>query len=344
MSNLRKLVNSLPLYIIIFVGGAAIMILELIASRIVAPYVGTSIFVWTSLIGIILGCLSLGYYLGGKIADRLPYLTALSIIILITAIWIGGIAIFKDNVLIAIADKRLGIKIGSIISTIILFAVPSILLGMISPYAAKLKIKNLAQSGATVGTLYALSTLGSIGGTFLAGFYLIPKYGNKTILYMLTIMLVVLSIIGFWKAKATKKYLLLILLLIIDFSLLSLIHKNPLSFLIADIDTPYNRVWIEDTYWHRSKKDKEPRPVRFLKLSSHELYSAMYLDGDDLVFEYSQMYHLDKYFNPNIDKALLLGGGAYSTAKDFMNRFPEGQIDSVEIDPQLTKIAYQYFV
>ena len=198
------------LEIIVFICGAVVMILELVGSRVLAPYVGTSIIVWTSLIGIILGSLSLGYWWGGKIADRKPNYKTFSMIIFIPAVYIGLITFLKSIVLEFLQNNIFSIHIGATLATLILFAPPSVLLGMISPYAVRLKIRDLDHSGATVGSLYAISTIGSIVGTFLAGFVLIAYCGSTNILLILSLILILTSIIAYSKSRLMVKTLIMI--------------------------------------------------------------------------------------------------------------------------------------
>lgn len=189
--------KKLFLEITVFVCGAVVMAFEIIGSRMLGPYVGTSIFVWTSIIGVILLSLSLGYLSGGRIADKNPRFTILSLIILLSGVFITFSTLIKDAVLEFLLENIYDIKIISVISSLILFSIPSILLGMVSPFAVRLKIKNLAKSGSTVGNLYAISTVGSITGTFLAGFYLIPGFRITNILYLFSITLVIISALLF---------------------------------------------------------------------------------------------------------------------------------------------------
>jgi len=141
-------------------------------SRVVAPHLGTSIYVWTSLIGVILGCLSLGYWIGGKMADRRASVKILASVIFLSAIFIIVISFSKEYVLAWILPiYTFDLRVSTTLAALILFGPPSVLLGIVSPYAAKLKINSLNSSGSTVGTLYAISTIGSIFGTFLAGFF-----------------------------------------------------------------------------------------------------------------------------------------------------------------------------
>ena len=182
------------LEIVVFICGAVVMAFEIIGSRMLGPYVGTSIFVWTSIIGVILLSLSLGYFWGGKIADRRPDAKILALIILLSAIFIAVSTIIKDNLLTCLLNRIYDIRTVSVLSSLLLFTVPSILLGMVSPFAARLKIRNIALSGATVGNLYAISTVGSIIGVFLSGFFLIPSFRITKILFLFSIILIITSL------------------------------------------------------------------------------------------------------------------------------------------------------
>jgi predicted membrane-bound spermidine synthase len=189
------------LEIIVFICGAVVMAFEIIGSRMLGPYVGTSIFVWTGIIGVILLCLSLGYYYGGKIADKKPEFKLLAMIILFAGLFIGISTLIKDGLLSMLLNFFSNVKLISLLASFTLFSIPSVLLGMVSPFAARLKIKTLDKSGSAVGNLYAISTLGSITGTFLAGFYLIPSYGVTSILYLLAIILVLSAVLLYFIYK-----------------------------------------------------------------------------------------------------------------------------------------------
>ena len=173
--------TNYTLEITVFIVGAVIMIFELVGSRVLGPYFGTSIFVWTSLIGIILGSLSLGYYYGGHLADKKPTINKLACIMFQAGVFIGLMIICKDFLLQFLHTFLPGIRLSSVIASVALFFPASFLLGMVAPYAAKLKLQNLKTAGRTLGNLYAISTTGSIVGTFLCGFYLIPHFGTNVI-------------------------------------------------------------------------------------------------------------------------------------------------------------------
>jgi len=314
------------------------MILEIVGSRVLAPYVGTSIVVWTSLIGIILGSLSLGYWWGGKIADKRPDYKTFSLIIFIPAVYIGLITFLKSIVLDFLQQNVTSIHIGATISTLILFAPPSVLLGMVSPYAVRLKIKDLNSSGTTVGSLYAISTIGSIAGTFSAGFVLIAYFGSTNILLVLSLVLVLTSLIAYMRSIMTLKAIVILSLI------LGLIAVNSYDAFLKkqgfiDVDTQYNRVLI-----YKSIDEETDRPILNMVINPREVQSAMFLDNDnDLVLKYSKFFHLVSHFKPDLRRSLMIGGAGYSFPKDYLKKYTEASIDVVEIDPILTQLAKRYF-
>jgi spermidine synthase len=323
------------LEIVVFTCGAVVMIYEIAGSRVLGPYLGTSIFIWTSLIGIILGSLSLGYWLGGKLADRKPTFIALAWIILLAAVFIGITTFIKEPLLYYLPRFIRGIKWQSVIASLFLFAPASIFLGMVSPFAVRLKIKALQTSGTTVGQLYAISTVGSIAGTFAAGFYLIPAMGTTNILITNTVLLAVISILLFISGKRTVESITPAVLLI--FMVYFFFNNQAKAKAYIDEDTQYNRVWIYDAVDQASGK-----PIKFMRINN-ESSSAMFLDSDELVFPYTRYYRLAEHFTPGFKSALMLGGAAFSFPKYFLEKYPEAIIDVVEIDPELTLLAREYF-
>ena len=187
-------IKKIKLEVVVFFCGAIVMAYEIIGSRILGPYVGTSMVVWSSIIGIILFSLSAGYYYGGRVADNHPEHRRLALIIGTAGSFILLSLLFKSGLMNLLTGTFQSIYLISVVSSLLLFAIPAFLLGMVSPFAARLKIRNTETAGATVGYLYALSTVGSITGTFLAGFYLIPGYRLTTILMILGLLLIVLAV------------------------------------------------------------------------------------------------------------------------------------------------------
>ncbi len=323
------------LELVVFVCGAVVMVFELVGSRMLGPYFGTSIFVWTSLIGIVLGSLSLGYYIGGIIADKKPSEASLAFIISLSAAFVGITLFLKDFLLMYLPTHFPDIRITSVLASLILFSPASVLLGIVSPYAVKLKLNDLKTSGATVGNLYAISTAGSIFGTFLAGFYLIPHFGTNKLLLILALSLLVVAVL--LSLKKNRVFNVSVLATIfLSWTILSMslnLRENGL----IDIDTAYNRVWIYDYVYPENDLLTKVMGI------NNENHSSMYLRSDELVNEYTKYYRLARHFSPGLKTTLMFGGAAYSYPRDFLREYPSATIDVVEIDPQLTELARRYF-
>ncbi len=323
------------LEVAVFLCGAVLMIFEIVGSRVVAPYFGTSIYVWTSLIGVILASLSAGYWLGGRIADKNPSFKGLSRIILASAIFIILATILKGYVLAYLSQVFSDMIMRTLLAAIILFAPASIFLGMVSPYAIRLKLKTISSSGKTVGNLYAISTVGSILGTFLVGFVLIPFAGTTNILYIIAGTLVAVAFSLGFKFFSKGDFILTILVLAVSGYDIYLLHTSEKQ--IIEVDTRYNHVQIfERNYWINGA------PIKVMKVND-EYSSAMFPDNDSLVYEYTWFYQLAEHFKPGFYKTLLIGGAAYSYPKYYLSKYPEASIDVVEIDPGLTDLARKHF-
>src|SRR6266536_1873796 len=188
------------LILLVFVAGACSLAVELSASRLLAPYFGTSLFVWANLIGLILLYLTVGYYLGGRLADRYPRPAVLYLLTIIASLLIGLIPFISKPILLwsqsAFATYSVSVFYGSLVSVILLFALPVILLGCVSPFAIRLSVKQVVKSGRTAGQLYAISTAGSILGTFLPVLFLIPTIGTYRTFFTFAVALLLVSIVG----------------------------------------------------------------------------------------------------------------------------------------------------
>lgn len=314
------------------------MILEIVGSRVVAPYVGTSLPVWTSIIGIILASLSAGYWLGGKIADKKPMIILLLWIILASSLSIAIIPILQSLLLPIFTVLFRDIKINAIASTTLLFSLPSMLLGMVSPYVIRLKLDQIKKTGSIAGQLYAISTIGSILGTFLAGFILLTYLSSNQILFFLSATLLALTLVVMLKENIKSKFVLILAFFFLSLNTIILSSPSFKKLNFKEFDSQYNKVWIYETVDPTSNNN-----IRVMRINT-ETHSAMFLNSDDLVFEYAKFYRLAKHFNPNLQSGLMLGGGAYTYPKDYLKMFPKATIDVVEIDPKVTELAKQYFL
>lgn len=188
-----KKLQSYFLYFTIFTTGAVILVIEILGTRILAPFYGSTIFVWSSLITITLLSLALGYYFGGKLADKKPNTKTLYWII-----FIAGAAILlipQYNKWILLQTNRFGLKYGPLLAAFFLFAPPLFLLGTVSPFVVRIKTPTLDHLGAIAGNLYAISTFGSLVGGLLAGFYLVPNFSVSSIINSLAFILFCLFLI-----------------------------------------------------------------------------------------------------------------------------------------------------
>jgi predicted membrane-bound spermidine synthase len=185
------------LYLTVFITGLSIMSAEILASRILAPHFGNTVFLWGSIISTFLTGLALGYYIGGIIADKRPSYRILSAILLLSAFLFLLFPVYSKAINNAIFDLNLGLKRGPLLASMSQFLLPMIFLGMITPYSVKLKTKRLSVVGSTAGRLYAVSSIGSIIGTLVTTFYLILLAGIQLIMFLNGLVLLVLSIAAY---------------------------------------------------------------------------------------------------------------------------------------------------
>lgn len=330
--------HNLALDTAVFVCGAVVMIYEIIGSRIVSPYIGASIYIWTSLIGVILGSLSLGYWVGGRVADKGRGVGVLASVIFAAGGLVAVTILIKDVVLSVVASSPTGLEIKALVASVLLFAPASVPLGMVTPFAVRLRAHSLEDAGRTVGSLYAISTVGSIVGTFSAGFFLVPFVGSIRTLYLLAVGLFAVSLalapLGLSRAKLAA---LLVLILGITSSEVTRLLKFRANELV-DIDTQYSHVQVfvtDDPYTGRR--------IRAFATDPYFAQSGTFLDSDELVFPYSRHYRLLRHFRPGLERVLMIGGGGFSYPKQFLRDFQTASMDVVEIDPGVTEIARKYF-
>jgi spermidine synthase len=321
-----------------FIAGASIMAIEIVASRILAPVLGNSIVVWSSLIGVILAALSYGYLKGGVLADRSASAGDLSLIIALAALLTAFIAVGKNGCLMALS-RIPDIRAAAIMAELVLFAPVSFVLAMVSPYVVRLKVKEVGSTGATVGRLYAISTIGSIVGTFTAGFYLLAMIGSTAILFCISGLLLCCSVL-----LSAKRFLRLKIAAAGIVALCAYGAPNTSTPFISgkhvfESDTHYNHCLVYEAADFRTG-----RPSRALLTDRFARQSAVFTDrNDDLVLEYLKYFRFGTHFCPEAQRALLLGGGGFTFVADFFRRNPTKQLDVVELDPGLVTVAEQYF-
>ncbi len=188
------------LLLLVFVAGAASLAIEMAASRLLAPDFGSTLFVWASLIGLILLYLTVGYYVGGLLADRYPRLQLFYTIPIVASLLMALIPVIAPPVLnwalLTFSTLSYNVFYGSLVSVILLFALPMILLGCISPFAIRLRVEQVGRSGRNAGLLYAISTAGSIVGTFLPVLVTMPDIGTARTFLVFAGALLLVSLVG----------------------------------------------------------------------------------------------------------------------------------------------------
>lgn len=326
------------LYTVVFLSGASVMILELVGSRIVAPYLGTSIYIWTALIGVILAALSVGYMWGGRLADRCPTYNRLSQLFLGASLATALISPLQYPVLAYLQSAAFDVRVSAVLATVALFVVPAVLLGAVTPLAFRLSLADMKQSGEVAGRLYAVSTFGSIAGTFLAGFVLFAQLGSNAMILAVAAVLLVCAILA---APREQWWARLFLLAGLGFlhNLNSVLGGEFASGGWHVFDTAYQRAIVVE-----EEEGDSQRIVRRLITDPFGSQSEMYRDSPfELASEYAKLYDLAFAFKPDLKSALMLGGGAYSYPRYFNNRYPDATMDVVEIDPGLTALSKRFF-
>ena len=335
--------REIRLFTSVFVSGAVVMALELLGSRLLAPVFGSSIFVWGSLIGVVLASLSAGYYLGGRLADRKPNLETLSLAIFGAGLLVLALPALAQPVFNAVVGARLGDRYAPLLATIVLLAPSSILLGMVSPYAIRLAARSFEKLGKASGNLYALSTLGSIVGTFVTVFVLIPEFGVNKIIVGLGVTLMFVAFLGL---GIRLKIFVLVILIAVPLAAPYLVSRQltvatyslALGDTIYETDTPYHHILVVDAF-----DPAHESTIRYLIMDDN-FHSAMDLGNTDrTVFEYTDYFHLPFLVNPNIRNVLFIGGGGFTGPKSFLRHYKNVTVDVAEIDPEVIRVAEQYF-
>lgn len=319
------------LELIAFLTGFVLMAFELTASRILAPAIGSSTYVWTSVIGVIIAALSVGYYTGGKLADTRDNALDVAALCFIAAVAVVLSLFLYEPVLQLIAVTVEDARLQGVVAATVLFAPTSFILGTISPYLAKLNVRSLATSGRSVASLSALNSVGGIAGTFVTGFILFGYLGSVETLKVVIVLLALTS----WLVVPHRRVLERTIFTVALAGLLIAPATSNVA-MAKNIDTPSAHYKIVGGGY-------EGRQVTGLITGPGGIQSAVYQDGDDeLVFWYTR--ELARVIVPRApQRILVLGGGAFTLPQYLARELPSSQIDVVEIDPALESIAEEYF-
>jgi len=319
------------LKIITLTSGAIIMALEIVTSRILTPVFGSTIYTWGSLIGVILSGLSLGYFLGGKVADDNPKFDKICGIIFSVGLFIVGIPFFASSILDFSMIALPVAQYTPLLASFLLLMFPSVLLGFVSPYVIKLGTNTLQRVGTISGNLYSIAALGNIFGTFVTIFVLIPNLTVSQIIFGLGMVLITISLIGL---KTSPKIIAVAVavILIVPWSSLSVNTISHNGTLIYEQETLFSHLDIIEYGDNRS-----------LYLDGMRHSSMNLNDPLDLVVDYTEYFHLGMLFNPTATNILFVGGGGFTGPKNFLELYPDTKIDVIEIDSDVIDAAKTYF-
>jgi len=309
-----------------------LLALEIVASRLIAPSFGNSVYVWGSLIGVFLAALSAGYYLGGIVADRRPSGALFAGLVFLAGVLVFPIPLLAPRVLEAIVFADYGPRLGPLAAAVALFFLPSLVMGMVSPFAVRLRARTVMTIGNVAGILYALSTLGSIAGTLLAAFVLIAYLPVSRIIHLLGALMMAMALLGWIAARNLRVAAgaAVVTLLVGSTALVS--PAQPVPGQIFQQDTVYHRISVSDEFGHR-----------YLRLDNYWQSGMDTADPRRTVFPYSDYLHLPLALRPDAARVLLVGLGGGTVPKRFYDDYPEMRIEVVEIDPAVVAVARRYF-
>jgi spermidine synthase len=343
------------LYTIVFLSGVVFMSLEMLGSRLLAPTFGSSIYVWGALITTVMAALTLGYYYGGRAADRRPSLAVMGCVLGTAGLYVSFLPYWTAPA--SWLFSGFGPRTGALLAALAFFFPPSILLAMISPYGVRLAGRSLTTLGSTAGRLSAVSSAGSIVGTLVTSFYLIPAIGVRNIVHALGLLLLLLAAAAFYEERRLARSRVdgdepesppPSLPVFLAACLLAAAASGVAWYASA---SPANRskpggariLYEGDSLYHHITVDQfgDERQLHF----NNSLQSAMDVSEPlRMVFAYTSYLHLSVVARPEPERALFIGLGGGSAPAKFLHDYPSlSSLDVVEIDPQVVAVAKQYF-
>lgn len=327
------LASSLKPYLIVFTASTCGLVIEIVAARILAPSVGVSLYTWTSIIGVVLAGISIGNYLGGRLADRFPSSSTLGFILLAGSIL--SLSVLPLLNIVSESLRWLSLVPRVVFLTTTLFFLPSMFLGMVTPVVIKLKLRDLSYTGNVVGKIYAVSTAGAIFGTFVTGFILIQWIGTRSIILVVALVLLATALAfgNLWRAKIAAFSCLALLLILGGFTISS-------QALASDClrESNYYCIRTYDTI-------EEGHKVKALRLDSLVHSYVSLEDPTFLVANYQKIFaDIATYTaqrNPSL-RVLFIGGGGYVMPRYLEEMYLKSTLEVIEIDPEVTRVAFDF--
>jgi spermidine synthase len=327
---------SLP--VVVFVVGTGSLGAEIAAARMLAPYFGDSTLIWANTIGIVLVALSAGYWYGGKRADREPTRRGLFKIVLIAGLLTAAIPFVADPFLSAAVDAldsiSAGAFAGSLLAVLVLVATPVFVMGMVSPYALRLAVHGVDETGRTAGRLYAIGTIGSLAGNFASALLLIPLVGTRRTFLVYALAFVVVAALGLRSRRVLAAPVAILLLMAVPVGI------------VKAADDPSERVIHEaDTEYQYARVVQDAEGTRTLELNEGQAIHSILRPGTYLTGNYWDEFLVAPFaaLDAPPGRMAILGNAAGTIARAYGRYFPATRVDGVEIDGELSAIGRKYF-
>lgn len=319
------------IYLAVIVSGGSVLAIEMLGTRILGPFYGVSLYLWSALISVTLAALAVGYALGGRWADRGPRLRRFCAVMGLAGLWIVAIPWMRGPVLAT--TESAGLRTAVLVTATVLFFPPLALLGMVSPYAVRLKAARLEVVGRTVGNLYAISTVASVVAAVATGFFLIPSMGVHHLTVLVGIALMVTAGIGVaasrGAAAATAAVAVLCAAGAFAFRAAPIHSAAGMPGVLAVEYSPYAEIRVV-----------EQEGMRFMLIDGGT-HTIVDLESGESQFAYVDVLDIPRRFFAAPGKALLVGLGGGSVVKRYAG---DGwSVDAVEIDPVVTRVAREHF-
>jgi spermidine synthase len=327
-----------PLGVVVFVVGAASLGSEIAAARLLAPYFGDSTIIWANTIGIVLVALSVGYYIGGRVADLHATPGGLHRLVLVAAVLLAIVPFvagpFLDLAVDALDSVEAGAFTGSLLAVLVLVAVPVLVLGMVAPYAIRLALHQIDDAGRTAGRLYAISTLGSLAGTFLSALLFIPLVGTRRTFLAFALALAVVGLLGVAKARWAVVPAAIALALALPVGIVK--AESDAGRVIDDADTEYQYARVVES----------PGGERRLELNEGQAIHSLIRPGTYLTDGYwDDMIRLPAAIRGGAAprSIAVLGNAGGTVARAVGHYWPQTLIDGVEIDGEVSDLGRRWF-
>jgi spermidine synthase len=323
--------HELALNALVFCAGAGSLATEIAAARLLAPYYGSSTVVWANVIGLVLASLSLGYWLGGRLADRRPHTRVLGAIVVAAAVLIA-IVPFAAKPLLDLSVEGLdelsaGAVIGSFFGVLLLFAPPVTLLGMVAPFAIRLAIPDLGAAGTVAGRLYALSTIGSLLGTFLSALVTIPLIGTQRTLLASATLVALAGTVLLGRRWVPLAVALAALLAVPP----GAVKKQ--SGLVDEDESLYQYIQVVERGSVRRLYLNEGIAVHSVWRRDHVLTGGVW----------DTFLAVPLLLERPVGRVAILGNAGGTVARAYGRFYPRARIDGVELDPAVSKVGRRYF-